>query len=363
MSRSRPFRLIALIVTSLLLAAACAEDDDPTVIVTGNNPLTAPRDVVGTIDRDGHTILVAAIDAAGLTEDLRGEGPFTLFAPTDGAFEALPDGLIPLLLEPANRGLLVDILTFHVAEGQLTSPQLLDDGEATSLEGSTITVETVEEPAADPDGEPTFFVEVAGQAEVSTADTLATNGVVHTIDAVLVPESRADDLADLIDSIPETVDAVSTLEELGDFDTLLDLVQNPDLDPAIIGALTGEGPFTLFAPTDAAFEALPEDKLEQLLADPELLAAVLQFHVVPRAAYASSVSTEQYFTTLEGQGARLVRSTQRELDDDDNVIDVIQSWTFAGVDLAEVDIEATNGIIHVIDQVLIPDSVTGPGGL
>lgn len=363
MSRTRhPRRIVALIVALVLVATACAEDDEPRVIITGENPATAPADVVGTAEREGHLTLVAALEAAELLESLREEGPFTLFAPTDAAFDALPDGAIPLLLEE-EPGLLADLLRAHVAEGGNTSPQLLDDGQVTSLEGSTITVEAVEIPAEDEGVDPTAIVEVAGQAELTDADLLATNGVVHVIDTVLIPESLSDDWDEFVASIPEPDDALSTLEELGDFETFLTLIDEADLDAELVGLLTGSGPFTLFAPTDTAFDALTADQAELLETDPEVLNSVLQFHLLRQEVRAAEVSTERYVTTLEGEGARLSRTPIRDEDDDGNLIEVGATYAIAGVGLAEIDIVATNGIIHVVDELLVPQSARGPGGL
>ncbi len=348
MSRTRPLRILALITALLLIGAACAEDERP-VIVTGDNPETAARDILGTAESAGLDTLAAAIEAAGLTETLQGDGPFTVFAPNEAAFADLPDGLVALLVDE-ETDLLADLLLAHVAEGVHTSVELLDTGGVDSIGGSRITVETVEVPATDDEGEPTSTVEIGGQAELASADTIATNGIVHVIDTVLVPDELADRVNEAVDSIPEIVDIVSTLEEEGNFTTLLELVQTPGLDPAILGALTSEGPITVFAPTDAAFALLPEDKIQQLLDEPELLAAVLGFHVVPREVLATTVSTERYFTTAEGQGARMISLGADE-------------YTFAGVPLTETDIIATNGVVHVVGEVLIPESAQGPGGL
>jgi transforming growth factor-beta-induced protein len=347
MSPLRPSRALAVVVAFLMLtAAACGDDEPPAVISSGNNPVTAPRDLVATAIDEGFTTLVAAVEAADLVEALQADGPLTLFAPTDAAFAALPAGLLPLLLEPANRGLLTDILEHHVVDGLQLSTDLLDTGSATSLEGSEITIEIIEVPAETDEAEPTTSVEIGGVAELQRPDVLATNGVVHVIDAVLVPDDRADDLADLIDSIPETVDILSTADEAG-FSTLLQLLD----DAGLVDALDGDGPFTVFAPTNAAFARLTAAQRQTLEDDPDLLQSVLLFHVLPRRLNTFDVSTQQFVTTLEGQGARFVN------------VDRGSSFAFAGVTITTPDIEATNGVIHVVDQVLVPDSVRGPGGL
>ncbi|HDR27893.1 fasciclin domain-containing protein [Rhodovulum sp.] len=124
---------------------------------------------------DQFTTLVAAVSAAGLVETLQGEGPFTVFAPTDDAFAALPEGTVASLLEPENRDQLVAILTYHVVPGKVMSGDLSDGMTATTVQGSDVTIGT--------EG----GVTVNG-ANVTAADIEASNGVIHVIDAVILPE-------------------------------------------------------------------------------------------------------------------------------------------------------------------------------
>jgi uncharacterized surface protein with fasciclin (FAS1) repeats len=118
--------------------------------------------------------LVAAVTEAGLAETLSGEGPFTVFAPTNAAFEALPEGLVDALLLPENKEVLTQILTYHVVAGEVMSTDI-QPGDVATVEGEDITITTE-------DG----GVQVNG-AMVSTADVEASNGVIHVIDEVLVP--------------------------------------------------------------------------------------------------------------------------------------------------------------------------------
>ncbi|TCM87661.1 fasciclin domain-containing protein [Rhodovulum steppense] len=126
-------------------------------------------------ESDQFTTLVAAVSAAGLVETLQGEGPFTVFAPTDDAFAALPEGTVASLLEPENRDQLVAILTYHVVPGKVMSGDLSDGMTATTVQGSDVTIGT--------EG----GVTVNG-ANVTAADIEASNGVIHVIDAVILPE-------------------------------------------------------------------------------------------------------------------------------------------------------------------------------
>lgn len=134
------------------------------------------QDIVDTaVEAGTFTTLVAAVEAAGLVDTLKGEGPFTVFAPTDEAFDALPEGTVEDLLLPENIDQLTAILTYHVVPGQVMSTDLSDGMTATTVQGGDLTIMTT-------DG-----VTVNG-ANVVTADIAATNGVIHVIDEVIIPE-------------------------------------------------------------------------------------------------------------------------------------------------------------------------------
>ncbi|MFD1914064.1 fasciclin domain-containing protein [Halodurantibacterium flavum] len=133
-------------------------------------------DIVDTAVATGDfTTLVAAVEAAGLVETLKGEGPFTVFAPTDAAFGALPEGTVDSLLLPENRDQLVSILTYHVVPGAVMSSDLTEGMTATTVEGSDVTITLADGPMVD-------------GANIVTADIEASNGVIHVIDAVIMPE-------------------------------------------------------------------------------------------------------------------------------------------------------------------------------
>lgn len=126
-------------------------------------------------DAEQLSTLVAAVQAAGLVETLSGEGPFTVFAPTNAAFDALPDGTLESLLEPENRDQLVDILTYHVVSGEVMSGDLSDGMNAETVQGSEITISITDDGVS------------VNDASVTTADVEASNGVVHIIDSVMMP--------------------------------------------------------------------------------------------------------------------------------------------------------------------------------
>lgn len=134
------------------------------------------KDIVDTaVGAGSFTTLVAAVEAAGLVDTLKGEGPFTVFAPTDDAFAALPEGTVETLLKPENKDQLVSILTYHVVPGKVMSTDLSNNMMATTAQGGDVTIMT--------EG----GVTVNG-ANVVSADIEASNGVIHVIDAVIIPE-------------------------------------------------------------------------------------------------------------------------------------------------------------------------------
>ncbi|QFT61356.1 Uncaracterized surface protein containing fasciclin (FAS1) repeats [Roseivivax halotolerans] len=157
----RTYLALTLAATTSLGTAAFAQDE---------------MNIVETAQDAGNfTTLLAAAEAAGLVETLTGEGPYTVFAPTDEAFEALPEGTVDELLMEENQDQLTSILTYHVVSGAVMSGDLSDGMEAETVEGSTVTVSI--------DGD-TVMV---NDATVTSADIEASNGVIHVIDSVLMP--------------------------------------------------------------------------------------------------------------------------------------------------------------------------------
>jgi transforming growth factor-beta-induced protein len=254
--------------------------------------------------------LLAAAQAAGLAETLATEGPFTVFAPTDAAFAALPESAIEVLLGDVE--LLTRVLTYHVVAGDLTAEAVLSLTELATLNGGPLQVRT--------DGGLAYV----NDARIIQTDVFASNGVIHVIDAVLLPEP--------------VLDIPGTAETAGVFTTLLAAVEAAGL----LGTLRGAGPFTVLAPTDEAFAALPDGTLEALLADPETLADVLLYHVIVGDVRAAQVLTLTEATMANGGTVSISVENGEVRVNDSNVV--------------ATDIEATNGVIHVIDAVLIPGS-------
>lgn len=161
-----------LAVVAALTLSACSSDSETADEVTAE--VTAPGTIVDVAVGAGNfNTLVAAVTAAGLVETLSGEGPFTVFAPTDEAFAALPAGVLDALLLPENKATLAKILTYHVVSGKVMAADVTDSDVAT-VEGQTIKLATM------------GGVTVNG-AKVVAADVMASNGVIHAIDAVILP--------------------------------------------------------------------------------------------------------------------------------------------------------------------------------
>ncbi len=174
-------RLIALMAILAIVVAACGSDDaDETTTTAAPVETTEAMEeemtetVVDVAINNGFDTLVTAVQAAGLVETLQGDGPFTVFAPTDEAFAALPEGTLDSLLEDPEA--LAEVLTYHVVPGKVLAADVVELSSATSVEGSDIAIEVV-------DG----GVVLNGSANVVTTDVEASNGVVHIIDAVILP--------------------------------------------------------------------------------------------------------------------------------------------------------------------------------
>jgi uncharacterized surface protein with fasciclin (FAS1) repeats len=263
--------------------------------------------------------LVAALSAAGLVDTLAGEGNFTVFAPINDAFAALPEGTVDTLLADPT-GDLTQILLYHVVDGVAMAEDVVGMDSATTLNGAPISIAVV-------DG----GVVLNDSVRVTATDIMATNGVIHVIDAVLLPpaddEMMAPDMsiAEIAAGDPNFSTLVAALSAAGLVDTL-----------------AGEGNFTVFAPTNDAFAALPEGTVDTLLADPTGdLTQILLYHVVDGAAKAADVVGLDSVTTLNGAPISI------EVVGDGVVLN-------GTVNVTATDIMATNGVIHVIDAVLLP---------
>ena len=257
--------------------------------------LMPPKDIVETALAAGKfTTLAKALTDAGLVDTLKGAGPFTVFAPTDDAFKklaAVPSG-----------DALKNVLLYHVVSGQAGPLDLKDKGVLTTVAGSPALVDTS-------DG-----VKVAG-AKVSLPNVVASNGVIHVVDSVLLPPDK---------------DIVETAVAAGSFTKLAAALQSAGL----VDALKAKGPFTVFAPTDAAFNAL------SAVPSGDALKNVLLYHVVMGAVGAGDLKAGDVPTLLADEQLKIDLSGGVKVND-------------AKVSMA--NIVTKNGVIHVIDKVLVPN--------
>ena len=173
----RKVKLVALALVASIAFTACGSDSEATEETVTEETVVETEmatDIVAlAVATEGFSTLVAALTAAGLVETLQGEGTFTVFAPNDAAFAALPEGLLEKLLLPENIAVLTSILTYHVVAGNVLSTDVVA-GDATSLEGSNLALTT-------------DMGVMVNDATVIQADVVGSNGVIHVIDKVLVP--------------------------------------------------------------------------------------------------------------------------------------------------------------------------------
>ena len=302
-----PSRIAGLMLLALTMSAC-----DDSVVITPEEPGTIAATAAATADL---STLVTALQAANLVATLEGDGPFTVFAPLNSAFAGLDPAVLGGLLEAGNVDLLSRVLTFHVVSGAAVLSTDLSDGQTfTTVEGGELTV-----------GLSSGGVTI-NSASVITADVEASNGVVHIIDAVLLPEDN---------SAYETAvltDATTTLASAA-------------LAAGLKDDLSGPGPFTIFAPDNAAFAALPEYTLNALLeaGNIEILQKVLGFHViVGQTILAGDLTDGAMVTTLQGGDLTVDLSTPTDP-------------KVNGVSITATDITVDNGVIHLVDEVILPD--------
>ncbi|WP_293911640.1 fasciclin domain-containing protein [Deinococcus sp.] len=279
------------------------------------------------------TTLVKALKAAGLVDTLSGKGPFTVFAPTNAAFAKLPAATLTDLLKPENKDKLVKILTYHVLpiEAKAATVLTLNGKTVKTVQGEDITVNIA--------GTKVSLTDAAGgTSNVTSTDVAASNGVIHVIDTVLMPKPVPGTIVDVAAGTPELSTLVKALTAAGLVDTL-----------------KGTGPYTVFAPTDAAFAKLPAATLTDLLKpeNKDKLAKILKYHVLPIKAEAADV------LKLNGQKVKTVQTGEITVN-----ITPATATTPVAVSLTDAkggksnvtktDVATSNGVVHLIDTVLMP---------
>ena len=305
--------LSVMLIATLLLVSGCNnddDDDDPTQLPTEN--------VMGLVDGSPNlSTLKAAIDAASLRATLSGNGPFTVFAPTNDAFDNVDAAVLAYLL--ATPAELTKVLTYHVVSGAVFSTDLSDGEVETLNSGERVTIDLSNGV-------------MVNNASVITPDVEATNGVVHIIDEVLIPGNLV---------LPQTpVSAAAAAIATPELSTLVEILSLPALSDILAAASDDNAALTVFAPTNDAFQGVL-DALGLMSIDeiPEsVLLDIVQYHIVGAVALSTDLQNGEY-ETLNGESVTVDLSCGVMIDE---------------ANVAIADIEVSNGVVHVIDGVLLP---------
>jgi transforming growth factor-beta-induced protein len=306
LNRKIQYFLIAIVMVGFL--ASCNKDDD--------KPMTESKNVVETASSDPQfSILVSAIQKADLASALQGPGPFTVFAPTNDAFNELFSQLGVSGIEDLSAETLKPILLNHVVSGSIKAADI-NTGYANTLNntapGNNLVKVYIEK---------TGSVKVDGSL-VTAADVMASNGVIHVIDKVILPAT-----------------VVNHAINNPNFSILVQAV----VKAGLVDALNGTGPFTVFAPTNDAFNALFNTLGVSGISDltAEQLTPILLYHVVSGNVIASQVTSGNVPTLKEGSDISIIANSMGvRLNDNSNVI--------------ATDVQGSNGVIHAIDAVILP---------
>jgi transforming growth factor-beta-induced protein len=317
-TRKINFRLksIALIMTAAIVLAACNKDETDDMTPTPT-PLPQEKNIVETAQSlPQFSILVDAVVKAGLVDALSADGPFTVFAPTNDAFNMLFDQLGVNGIDDLTAEQLTPILLYHVVGSKVMAADV-QTGYVPTLNTTAPGTNSVLIFANASKG-----VQLNGGTNVTATDVEASNGVIHVIDKVLLP-----------------TDVVDIAINNSNFSILVEAV----VKAGLVDALKAEGPFTVFAPTNAAFEALfaqlGVNGISDLTADQ--LTPILLYHVVSGNVRAADVSSGMVPTlNPDAQIDIMVSGTGVKLNGTSNVI--------------ATDVQGTNGVIHVIDAVILP---------
>ena len=312
------FKKIALPIMVVGLVACGGSDDDDSAAAVG--------DIVDVaIEIGNFTQLTDLLTTAGLVDTLKDpDAKFTVFAPTDEAFAKLDPALVATLTQAGNEELLKQVLTYHVVAGEVDSVAAFEAvGSKVGTLSGDVAVSSVE-------GD--LFINLS---KVVTPDVDATNGIIHAIDTVLIPVGLGEEAP--------TLNIVDTAVAAGNFTTLEAALGATNLVSTLSNP---EGSFTVFAPTDDAFAKLGQETIDALIADPATLTKILLKHVV--AGSVDSVTALTFnglnVPTLNTDGETLALDI---FSGDDVFVNDSQITTF--------DIQTTNGIIHVIDSVILLD--------
>jgi uncharacterized surface protein with fasciclin (FAS1) repeats len=298
------------------LATGCGGSDDHTPVTTA-----ATQDIVELAQGNADlSILVEAVIAADLVATLKGAGPFTVFAPNNAAFAALLTELgVTKAQLLANKPLLTAVLTYHVLPAKVEKAQIPLGKAITTVQGGIFKIDSAGGAVTINDGR-------NRKSNIIATDIQAKNGVVHVIDKVILPADK---------------NIVQTAQSLPQFSILVEAVVAANLATT----LSGTGPFTVFAPTDTAFAALLTElgvTKAQLLANTALLTKVLTYHVVPGRVLKADVPVATPIATVQGETFTVSSAL------------VITDQRARTATIAATDVLTSNGVIHVIDKVILP---------
>jgi uncharacterized surface protein with fasciclin (FAS1) repeats len=299
---------------------------DPAATAASNNPLLST--------------LVTAVKAAGLVDTLNGDGPFTIFAPTNDAFAAIPASQLDAIL--ADKEMLTKILTYHVIAGtKYDAAGLGGAGELESVEGEKVTFGA--------DGT------TVNEANVLCSNVTTANATVHIIDSVLLPPSLTmpTEMAALEPTGPGC--AAVPADGAGSFDgmakdpaataasnnPLLSTLVTAVTEAGLVDTLNGDGPFTIFAPVNDAFAAIPADQLDAILADKDMLTKILTYHVIAGEQLSSA-------DLIAAGSAVTVNGAELTFGSDMGMLTVNGAKTLC------MDVPTANATVHIIDTVLVP---------
>ncbi len=303
-------RRMSLLLGALSMAVfmtGCGGGNDPDIVqIAQSNPELS--------------ILVEAVSAAGLVDTLKAKGPYTVFAPTNAAFASLLSELgVTKAQLLADKELLTTVLTYHVLAGRVAKAEVPLGKAITTVQGGIFKIDAMGAALKITDGRNRV-------STITATDINAYNGVIHTIDKVILPANK---------------NIVQTAQSLPDFSILVDAVVAADLQ----GTLSGAGPFTVFAPTNAAFAAALTElgiSKDALFANKALLTKILTYHVVPGRVLKADVPVGPNITTVEGETFTVNASLK--------ITD--QAGRQAGI--IATDVLTSNGVIHAIDKVILP---------
>ncbi|WP_131458183.1 fasciclin domain-containing protein [Jiulongibacter sediminis] len=309
--------LLPLILFITALTGCDKEEPDPIMEQTSIAEIAVATPELST--------LVSALQTADLVSTFQETGPFTVFAPTNAAFEKLDPTTLNTILN--DQALLTRLLQYHVVGGAVLSSQL-SNGPVPTLEGSTIAVDL------------TSGVVLNGSANVITANVEASNGVVHLIDEVLIPE----------DFFAQTITQIATSNS--DFSILASILARPEMSDLLAAASNPSSTLTVFAPTNQAFtnllatlSTLGINSLDELPSG--LLAEIVQYHIIGNTVLSGDLSEGEVQTLLSEESVS---------------VSLANGVMINNANVVQADVQAINGVVHAVDQVLIPSFIANALG-